>query len=366
MKVLQVLPALNGGGVETGTLEVAQALVNKGHDSWVLSAGGSMVERLEREGSTHVAWDLGKKSLLTLRHIWRLRTWLSHQAFDVIDVRSRMPAWVVYLAWRGLPANARPRLISTVHGLYSVNAYSKIMCVGERVVTVSQAARDYVRANYPDIDTAKLVVIPRGIESSTYYPDFAPTADWSAHFSKEFPEAHGKQLITMPGRLTRLKGQTDFIRLMARLVHQQHLPVYGLIVGGEDPKRKAYAQELRDLVAQLDLTQNICFTGARNDIRELFAHSDVVLSLSSQPESFGRTVLEALSLGRPVVGYAHGGVAEILAELFPEGAVPLQDEEALLRSVLTQLQNPSVPATNTRFLKHNMLDMTLQVYEGSL
>jgi glycosyltransferase involved in cell wall biosynthesis len=365
VKVLQVLPALNGGGVETGTLEVAQELVKNGHDSWVLSAGGSMVERLEQEGSTHVEWDLGKKSLLTLRHIWRLRAWLADQTFDVIDVRSRMPAWVVYLAWRGLPVNTRPRLITTVHGLYSVNAYSKIMCVGERVVTVSQAASDYVIANYPDVDTAKLVVIPRGIEPSHYYPEFEPSADWSAQFSADFPEARGKQLITMPGRLTRLKGQTDFIRLMSRLIHEHQLPVYGLIVGGEDPKRAAYAKELRDLVMQLDLTDHICFTGARSDIRELFARSDLVLSLSSQPESFGRTVLEALSLGRPVVGYAHGGVAEILAELLPEGAVPLQDEEALLQSVLGQLQRPSEPAENTRFLKQNMLDKTLKVYEGS-
>lgn len=366
MKVLQVLPALNGGGVETGTLEVAQELVTKGHDSWVLSAGGSMVERLEQEGSTHVEWDLGKKSLFTLRHIWRLRAWLVDQAFDVIDVRSRMPAWVVYLAWRGLPANARPKLISTVHGLYSVNAYSKIMCVGERVITVSQAARDYVTLNYPDVDTNKLVVIPRGIEPNQYYPEFQPSADWSAHFSAAFPDAAGKQLITMPGRLTRLKGQTDFIRLMGRLVHQHHLPVYGLIVGGEDPKRRAYAQELRDLVAELNLAEHISFTGARTDIRELFAHSDLVVSLSSQPESFGRTVLEALSLGRPVVGYAHGGVAEILETLFPEGAVPLHDELALLRSVIAQLTAPSSPAPNSAFLKNTMLERTLKVYEGLL
>lgn len=366
MKVLQILPALNGGGVETGTLEVAQELVNKGHDSWVLSAGGSMVERLEQQGSTHVVWDLGKKSLFTLRHIWRLRAWLKERQFDVIDVRSRMPAWVVYLAWRGLPTNARPRLISTVHGLYSVNAYSKIMCAGERVITVSQAARDYVTSNYPDVNSDKLVVVPRGIDPIHYSPDFQPSADWITQFNTQFPKASGKTIITMPGRLTRLKGQSDFIRLINQLVNEEGLAVYGLIVGGEDAKRRAYAQELRDLVAELNLGEHVSFTGARSDIRELFAHSDLVLSLSTQPESFGRTVLEALSLGRPVVGYAHGGVAEILAELFPEGAVPLQDEEALLQAVLEQLKNPSEPAKNTRFLKQSMLNMTLKVYEGSL
>ena len=366
MKLLQVLPALDGGGVETGTLEVAQYLVTQGHESWVLSAGGGMVARLESGGSRHVSWDLGKKSLFTLRHIPRLRAWLKKQQFDVIDVRSRMPAWVVYLAWKGLPNNARPKLISTVHGLYSVNAYSKIMCLGERVITVSQAARDYVTSNYPDVNSDKLIVIPRGIDPKQYSPDFKPATDWKTQFNIEFPRALGKTIITMPGRLTRLKGQLDFIRLVDRLVNQEGLAVYGLIVGGEDPKRRAYAQELRDLVAELNLAEHISFTGARTDIRELFAHSGLVVSLSSQPESFGRTVLEALSLGRPVVGYAHGGVAEILATLFPEGGVPLQDEQALLQAVVAQLKTPTNPASNTVFLKQTMLERTLKVYEGLL
>ena len=76
MKVVQVLPALDGGGVERGTLEIAKGLVAVGHESIVLSAGGTMVEQLEGEGSRHVTWSLGTKSPLTFRHVWALRRWL--------------------------------------------------------------------------------------------------------------------------------------------------------------------------------------------------------------------------------------------------------------------------------------------------
>ena len=108
MKVVQVLPALDGGGVEKGTLEIAQALVQAGHESIVISAGGRMVEKLIAQGSQHINWDLGKKSLFTLRHVLAVRRWLKQTRPDILHLRSRMPAWVMYLAWRGLPADDRP------------------------------------------------------------------------------------------------------------------------------------------------------------------------------------------------------------------------------------------------------------------
>ncbi|MEH6578331.1 MAG: glycosyltransferase [Amphritea sp.] len=86
MKVVQILPNLEAGGVERGTLEVAKALVEAGHESLVISAGGRMVEQLEAEGSVHQYWDLGRKSLLTFRHIWALRRWISAQAPDILHV----------------------------------------------------------------------------------------------------------------------------------------------------------------------------------------------------------------------------------------------------------------------------------------
>ena len=124
MKVVQLLPDLDGGGVERGTLEVAEELVKRGHESIVISAGGRMVKQLEAEGSRHVTWDLGTKSLWTFRHIWSLRRWLKQEKPDILHVRSRLPAWVAWFAWKGMNPNERPRLVTTVHGLYSVSKYS--------------------------------------------------------------------------------------------------------------------------------------------------------------------------------------------------------------------------------------------------
>ncbi|WP_454455102.1 glycosyltransferase family 4 protein [Thauera phenylacetica] len=367
LKVLQLLPALDSGGVERGTLEIARALVAAGHESVVLSKGGRLVEQLQREDSRHIARDLGRKSPATFLQYRALRRLFEAERFDIIHARSRLPAWVAWLAWRGMPANARPHFVTTVHGMHSVSRYSAIMCAGERVIAVSDTVRDYIRTHYPPsrwphLADERITVIPRGIDPAEFPRDHQPSDEWVARFHAEFPQITGRKVLTLPGRLTRLKGHHDFIRLVGKLV-AEGLDVVGLIVGGEDPKRPGYAKEIRERVQAEGLGERIVFTGHRSDVREIYAISDCVLSLSSTPESFGRTVLEPLAMGRPVVGYAHGGVAEILGELFPQGAVGKGDvEAATARAADVVAGRTPVVAFNTRFLLERMQAQTLAVY----
>jgi len=71
--IVQLLPALDAGGVERSTLEIADALVRAGHRAIVVSAGGRLVPRLTAVGGEHITLDIGRKSLLTLRHVSTLR-----------------------------------------------------------------------------------------------------------------------------------------------------------------------------------------------------------------------------------------------------------------------------------------------------
>ena len=369
LKVLQLLPALDSGGVERGTLEIARALVATGHESVVLSKGGRLVEALQREGSRHITLELGRKSPLTFLHARRLRRLFEAERFDIVHARSRMPAWVAWLAWRGMPLATRPRFVTTVHGMHSVSRYSAIMCAGERVIAVSDTVRDHIRSHYPTtrwphLADDRITVIPRGIDPAEFPHDYPASTEWLARFHAEFPQLGQRKVLTLPGRLTRLKGHHDFITLVGKLV-AEGLDVVGLIVGGEDPKRPGYAREIRARVLAAGLTERIVFTGHRSDMREIYAISDCVLSLSSTPESFGRTVLEPLAMGRPVVGYAHGGVAEILAELFPHGAVAKGDIGAttLRAEAVLKGKTPAV-LPNTRFLLERMQRSTLSLYEA--
>ncbi|EAQ96956.1 glycosyltransferase family 4 protein [Congregibacter litoralis] len=366
MKVLQVLPALDTGGVERGTLDIARALVQAGHSSSVLSGGGRMVSRLQKQGSDHVLWSLGKKSPLSLRHVRPLRRWLASQHFDILHLRSRMPGWLCWLAWRGMDPATRPRLVTTVHGMHSVSRYSEIVTCGERIIVVSESIRDYVLENYPRCDPDKLRLIYRGINPLEFPRGHQPAEQWLSDWYREFPQLLDQRVVTMAGRLTRLKGHHDFVDVIEQL-RKTGQPVHGLIVGGEDPKRIAYAREIYQAVKERGLEEHLTFAGHRGDLRDIYAVSDVVLSLSTQPESFGRTVLEPLSEGRPVVGYDHGGVAEILSALYPRGAVPVRDTAAAATQVAAILSGQvAPPRRNTQFLLDVMARDTLSVYEELL
>lgn len=362
LSVAQLLPALNGGGVERGTLEIARELVRRGHRSVVISAGGRLVSELVAEGSEHLTWPLGAKSPLTLRWVWPLRRWLTEQRIDVVHARSRMPAWIGWLAWRGMNPATRPRWITTVHGLYSVSRYSAIMTSGERVIAVSETVREYLQRHYPELPEQRIQVIPRGVHPAAFPYGYQPSAEWLADWRRRYPQLQNTPLLTLPGRLSRLKGHEDFIDLMARL-WAQGLAVRGLIVGGVEPRRQRYANELRRKVEAKGLDEAILFTGHRSDMREIYAVSTLVLSLSAQPESFGRTVLEALSLGRPVAGYAHGGVGEILARIYPAGLIPLGNLDALTERVGQLLAIAPLVPPEPVFPLQSMLDKTISLYE---
>ncbi|MBL8809018.1 MAG: glycosyltransferase family 4 protein [Planctomycetaceae bacterium] len=363
LTVVQILPALEGGGVERGVVEVADALVRAGHRSLVISAGGRMVDELTRQGSEHFTCNLGSKSPLTLRHIPWLRRFFKEQRVDLIDAHSRMPAWISLMTWKTMPKATRPAFLTSMHGLHSVGFYSSVMCRGERVIAVSQTLYDHIREHYSFVPPDRLDLIHRGIDSKDYPRGFQPDQSWREAFEKQYPETVGKPLITLAGRITRLKGHEDMLRMLHRL-QQKGIAAHGLIVGGADPRKAGYAEEMKALASSLGLSSQVTFTGHRSDLKQIYAISSVVLSLSTTPESFGRTVAEALSIGTPVVGYNHGGVAEILAAQFPEGAVPLGDADRLelqVSKILLASPRP-VPGPNV-FEKSTMLEKTLEVYE---
>ena len=365
MKVLQILPELQSGGVERGTVELASHLADQGHQSLVVSNGGDMVSELDHNNSLHITLPVHRKSLLSLLVVPKLHKLLSQEQPDILHVRSRVPAWLAWLAWKRLPTATRPRLVSTVHGFYSVNRYSSIMTRGERVICVSESIRHYVQKNYPQVNEKALRVIHRGIDPERYHPDYTPDEAWQRQWYLAYPQTLGRRLLVLAGRITPLKGQLEFIELFRRLQTQEK-NLHGLIVGSTHPRRQAYAESLHQRVSELGLTESITFTGNRNDLREIFAISDLVFSLSRQPESFGRTVLEPLALGVPVIGFDDGGVGEILREMFPQGIVERDHHERLPETTRQVLHTPLKPKKSHPFLLGRMLSETEALYNELL
>lgn len=364
MRILQALPALYSGGVERGTVEFAAELVKRGHESYVVSNGGPMAEQVRGQGSTHIHMPIHRKSLTSFGQILPMRKLLQDLRPDIVHVRSRMPAWIVHLALKTLPKDQRPTIVSTFHGMYSVNPYSAIMAKADQVIAVSNCVKDYVLKNF-QVPDDKLTVIQRGVDIEAFR-DHAINEQWLNILIARFPQLAGKKIIMMPGRISRWKGQLDFLEAMARIVRQRP-DCHGIIVGGAEPGKERFLQELEKERSRLGLTEKVSFLGQRNDMTNLYLFADVVCHMSTKPEPFGRTVTEALASGTPVVAYNRGGAAETLQACFRDGLVTPDDTGAFASAVVGLLDKPRPDIElPERFLLKAQTESTLRVYERAI
>lgn len=357
--VVQLIPRLSPGGAERSTMETARALVAGGHRSIVISGGGRWVSRLKAEGSEHILLPIDRKKLSALWVALRLRWAMQHLRPDLVHVRSRLPAWLLRLAMVG--SRTRFAQVNTVHGLNSVSNYSRILTRANRVVAVSRTTRDYLLQSYPGLDASRLRIVPPGADPLEFPPGYACAQEWLEALHFEFPMLSGGLLLTLPGRGTRLKGHGDALRLLAR-VRAAGVDARLLLLGVVEEQRRAYVRELQALAVELGIADVVAFSGPRGDVRDVYAASDLVLQLSVRPESFGRVVAEALCLGRPVIGYAHGGVGDLLDQLYPAGRVPLRDLDALTERTLALLADaPRVDTAQVPKVSDSQA-LTLSVY----
>lgn len=362
LTVVQLLPALAAGGVERGTLEIARALVAAGHRSVVISAGGKLVAPLLAEGSEHIELGIGHKSLWSLRHVPTLRRLFAQLGADVVHARSRFPAWLAWFAWRSMDRATRPRFVTTMHGLNSVNAYSGIMARGERVICVSQTVREHILCHYPKTDPQRLRVIPRAVDPAEFPHGHRPAGDWRKQFCIEYPALSGAApWLCLAGRGTRMKGHGHAIRLLADL-REAGVDARLILLGVREPGRAHYVDELRAQANRLGVADAVVMTAPRRDVRDVMASSALVLQLSAKPEAFGRTVVEALNLGVPVLGFDLAGVGEQLRDLFPQGAVAVGDRIALAERAQALLAGGERPAPFDRYRLEQMQAATLAVY----
>jgi len=358
MKVIQILPELNEGGVERGTVDLNREFVKRGIQSIVISNGGKLVSQIIQDGGIHVQVDVCSKNPLSAPwRIWKLYKELKNLSPDILHVRSRIPAWMVYFANKTL----KLPVVATVHGFNSVSFYSSIMTKADRVICVSNAIKEFVVSSYK-IPDEHLRVIPRGIDLVQFNPQNIDH-EWIKDAKKKWG-IEDAFVVTSVGRITQLKDYETFIKAVKILQHE-YPNIKGLIVGGVREDKKAYFQSLKQLCEALHVKDKIIFTGSQSKIAEIYTLSDVVISSSKKPESFGRSVAEALALNTPVVATNHGGVLDIIQEGENGFFVPAGNVQVLAEAMkkVKVLNFDGTSYIQNHFSLARMGESTLDVYK---
>ena len=335
--VLQVVPALDAGGVERTVLEVAEALIRDGHAAHVVSAGGRLVPELTAMGATHYTMDVGSKRLLAFP--WRvaaLRRLIHRTRADIVHARSRAPAWA---AWRAAEAENRA-FVTTYHGIYNAGfpgkrRYNSIMARGDLVIANSRYTAEHIVRTH-GTPFSRIRTVPRGVDMARFDPARVGAADAQA-LRRSWGVPDGAPLIVLPGRLTRWKGQLEALDAMAHLPRDHHLALVGDAQGRDD-----YVREIGAAAALRGCEDRVCLPGHSEDMPTVLAAADVVICPSTDPEAFGRTAAEAQAMGRPVVASAHGGALEVVADGRTGWLVPPGDSHALADAILKARNLPDV------------------------
>ncbi len=364
MKIMHLLPSLTSGGVEQVVLELCESLLQNGHESIVVSGGGPMVADIEKTGARHITMNIGKKSIRSLFLVRKLAQLIEDEQPDVVNIHSRVPAWLGHWALKKVAADKRPKVLSTFHGYYSINAYSAVMTRGDKVVAVSNFIRDHILESYPKTPKEKIVVISNSVDTTQHHPDYRPSEEWYEKWYAQYPYLKGKYVICLPARITRHKGAAHLEPILLEL-KKRGIPAHALIVGEVKKGKEAFRQELKEKFEKAGLTDDVTWTGLRRDIRDVMVASNVIVSLNLIPEAFGKTTLEALALGRPTAGYEAGGVGEQLDDYLPAGKVKTGDTTAMANILAEWYVNPPTPKQplTAPYRRHDMTDAYMAVYK---
>lgn len=341
--VLQVVPALDAGGVERTTVDIAAALVADGARALVASQGGRLEPALAEAGaSLHRLPVATKNPAVMLANAWRLAQLVRREDVAIVHARSRAPAWSALWAAR-MTGRA---FVTTYAGIHTARSplkrwYNSVMARGDLVIANSRYTAEHVTREHPGRDE-RIVVIPRGVDVGALNP-----AAVSVDRVRTVREAWGmaeerRPIALLPGRLTRWKGQAVALEALAALRGADERAPCALVLLGDDQGRTAYRAELTALTETLGLGGDVAIPGHGADMPAAYAAADIVLSASTEPEAFGRVPVEAQCMERIVIATDHGGARETVLDGETGYLTPPGDAGALadaLRGALSLTAN---------------------------
>lgn len=336
--LLQVTPELETGGAEQTTIDVAQAVIAAGGKALVASRGGRMTSRLIADGGRLVEMPVQSKNpLVMLGNAARLIDLIRTEKVSVVHARSRAPAfsalWAAHAT--GVP------FVATYHGVYNARSslkrwYNAVMTRGDLVIANSDYTRDHVLAQH-QLDPAKIVTIPRGVDLTRFDPRrIAPERIEALRAAWGLTPDRAKLVFLLGGRLTRIKGHLLIIAAAARMKAEGR-DDFVIVFAGDDQGRTEYRQEILTAISDAGLEDVVKVVGHCDDMPAAFRLADVALLPTLKPESFGRTAVEPQVMERPVIVSDHGGARETVVEGETGWRAPPGDLEAWVRAMTTAI-----------------------------
>ena len=341
LKVLQVIPKLGYGGAETGCYDLAHYLPENNCSSYIVTSGGELLKFIDRKKVKVIKLPVHSKNpFLMLFNSIALIFIILLNNISIVHARSRAPAWSCLFATK----ITRRKFVTTFHGTYNFKNsikkfYNSVMVRSDLIIAGSNFIFSHINQNYPKyLDLKKrFLVIFRGINVD--YFDSSTTLDSEeSRLISDWEVDKNKKIILMPGRLTAWKGQETFIEALNLVNKELGYDSFNAVILGSDQGRDIYTKKIKRLAEQYRLTSQLKFIEHCKNMPLAYKISDIVVSASVEPETFGRVAVEAQSMEKPIIASDIGGSNETISDnvtgfLFQSG-----NAEALSKKIVEALQ----------------------------
>ena len=375
--ILQVIPEMDMGGAEIGALEISSYMKKKGWKVFVASHGGSLVEKLKIRSIKHIKLPLNSKNpLVILYNIFSLGWIINKYKIKIVHIRSRAPGWSAYYAcsmFRGI------KIISTVHGAYSIQnifkkIYNSVMTKGYRIIAISKYIKAYLIKNYKFTKKGRenIVVIPRGVDPK-FFSQKNVDSNRLISLSNQWSLPDGIPIIFFPSRIAPFKGHKTLLKAIA-ILKKDFKNNFICVMAGTTKKNSNYENEINSIIEENELQNYIKFPGPCLDMPAAYKISDIVVSPADKPEGFGRIVIEAQSMERPILASAHGGSLELIKHNYNGFLFRPKDENDLAEKLkhlllLSKQEKKKIIKNASKLVKekynlNNMCELNFRLYNS--
>ncbi len=313
LKVLQVIPKLGYGGAETGCYDIAHYLPENNCKSFIVTSGGELTKFIDRKKVKLIRLPVHSKNpfLILLNSIILVFIILFYN-ISIVHARSRAPAWSCLIATK---LTGR-KFVTTFHGTYNFNGkikklYNSVMVRSDLIIAGSNFIFSHIKENYSNLINIKkkLLVIFRGINVD-YFDSSTLLEKDEKKLLNEWGILENKKIILLPGRLTSWKGQELFIEAINLVNIELGYEAFYAVILGNDQGRDVYKKKLHYLCERYKISNQIKFIDSCKNMALAYKVSDIIVSASIEPESFGRVAVEAQSMEKPIIASNIGGSNE--------------------------------------------------------
>ena len=344
ISVLQVIPQLDVSGASQGCIDIANYLIENNHNCIVMTHSGIRVEDTKKKGIRVIISPVHSKNPITIfLNIFRLLKIIRKYQIDIIHVRSRAPAWSCFFASKF----SGKKFISTFHGTYNFNNimkkfYNSIMLRTDGTIAISEFIENQIKNQY-SITPKYLKVIYRGINTKIFNSNNV-NLERIEQLKKQYSLGSDSIKILLPGRLTGWKGHSVLVQAIAQVIKSVQNKIEVLFVGPDE--NLALKKRLKDQIESLNMTEIFHFIGSSDEMANIYALSDIVISSSTDPEAFGRIAVEAQSMGKFVIASNHGGSVETVIDNETGYLYSPQNHEELADRIIKSIEQHKYSSSN--------------------